>query len=270
MDVSSFGNILLPLTEKIISCILQTSGTHLPYNDKGEGQLQTELDLNLEILICDFLNRHFPDDAIISEESNPGGIFVGRNAWIVDPLDGTQNCAMGMPMFGVALVRVEHNCPTLGAIFLPAKKFMGESGLFVAAKGQGAWQYNPGRESVKLQCSAQTDITRASLLVEGPSKQALTHPAVQKLIQATQRTRVNLSAVWSTFLATSGKQQTKGADILVAVHNKPWDNLPMCLFMEEAGGMVTDLKGNSWSLENCANIICCNNSLHKQALLEIK
>ena len=265
------GHKLSPFTEKILRRISSSHALsdQLSYKDKGEGQLQTELDNYFDILLRQFVYECDPGYEIISEESAPD-FSTMKNAWILDPLDGTQNMAMGAPIFGVALIRVDNGEVTMGAIFLPARKFMGGSGLYVAGKNQGTWEYCPSGRDRLLQCSTQPDLAKASLLVEGPSKKALTHPAIQKLIRASQRARTNLSATWSTILVASGKLQTKGADILIAVHSKPWDSLIMCLFIEEAGGTVTDLEGNPWTVKNCANLICSNGLLHTQALAVLK
>ncbi|TSC71101.1 MAG: myo-inositol-1(or 4)-monophosphatase [Parcubacteria group bacterium Gr01-1014_70] len=270
-NVFELGCALFPFTEKITDRIMRTSHTKLKYKDKGEGQLQTELDRSFDALLYQFVETHDPGYEIISEESAPE-VGTIKNAWIFDPLDGTQNTAMGTPMFGIALMRVDKGHVTMGAIFLPARRLMGASGLYVAGTGQGAWEYSStyGDDDRKLMCSTQTDLAKSTMLIEGPSKSALMHPAVQKLIDKSQRSRVDLSATWSTILVASGGLQTKGADFLVTVKNKLWDNLPMCLFIEEAGGKVTDLEGNPWSLENYANLLCTNSLLHMQALQTIE
>ena len=55
-------------------------------------------------------------------------------------------------------------------------------------------------------------------------------------------------------------------DAVVGINNKPWDHIPSILLAEEAGGMVTDYKGNPYSLVNYGDIIFSNGYLHKQII----
>lgn len=57
-----------------------------------------------------------------------------------------------------------------------------------------------------------------------------------------------------------------GADLLISVENKPFDNLPIALLVEEAGGRVTDFKGRPWSLTNYESLLFSNGKVHDAAL----
>ena len=55
------------------------------------------------------------------------------------------------------------------------------------------------------------------------------------------------------------------ADLLVSNIPKPMDIAPGCLFIEEAGGKITDFQGQPWSLQS-KNIIAGNEQNHAAAL----
>ena len=72
-----------------------------------------------------------PGDAIIGEEQ---GGSLGRDVtgWAIDPIDGTSNFALGLPLWGISIGYLENGYPRLGAIALP------ELGLTLsAASGSG-------------------------------------------------------------------------------------------------------------------------------------
>ncbi|XEC96999.1 inositol monophosphatase [Paenibacillus tarimensis] len=100
---------------------------------KGEeGDLVTEVDGLSEAYILDRLQTVFPDHAIRSEETGWNGI-ENDWLWLVDPLDGTNNYAIGLPVFGVSLTLIRNNEPMLGVIYEPIL-----DRLYIAEKGRGA------------------------------------------------------------------------------------------------------------------------------------
>jgi myo-inositol-1(or 4)-monophosphatase len=54
--------------------------------------------------------------------------------WIVDPLDGTTNFSLGMPIWGVSIARVVNGWPTTAAVYFPVLDEM-----FTSQRGSGAF-----------------------------------------------------------------------------------------------------------------------------------
>ena len=96
------------------------------------GDVVTEVDLLCEKEIIGRIQKVFPGDAILAEES---GETLGdlNKKWIIDPLDGSLNYSHGYPCYCVS-IGVEHNNElVVGVIYNPNL-----DELFVAEKGQGA------------------------------------------------------------------------------------------------------------------------------------
>ena len=55
---------------------------------------------------------------VVAEEAVAGGDNpeVGRIFWLVDPLDGTNNYVMGMPMFGVCITALAGDEPLVAVV----------------------------------------------------------------------------------------------------------------------------------------------------------
>lgn len=132
---------------------------HMQYFRKSNLEQSTKLndsdvvtiaDKKAEAIILDFIHRHFPSHGIISEES--GRYHDEREwRWVIDPLDGTTNFAMGLPAFCVSIA-LEHNKETvLGVVYAP---YFGE--CFWAVKGAGAW-FNGNL----IRCSNKSEMSKA-------------------------------------------------------------------------------------------------------------
>src|SRR3954469_9351768 len=65
---------------------------------KSEGDVLTSLDLASEKIVIDRIRAAYPHHRIISEEM---GVLDGddRWCWVVDPLDGTNNLAIGLAAY---------------------------------------------------------------------------------------------------------------------------------------------------------------------------
>ena len=66
------------------------------------------------------LRRSFPKDQLLSEESVPMDEVVeleSRYTWILDPIDGTNNYALGMPCCAISLALLKEGRPIYGLIY---------------------------------------------------------------------------------------------------------------------------------------------------------
>lgn len=96
------------------------------------GDLVTDLDLAAERLIVDQLRAAFPRHRIVAEES---GLFDAEDeswAWLVDPLDGTNNVAIGLSNYVVGVALCHEQVPVLGVVHDPVR-----NQTWSAIRGQG-------------------------------------------------------------------------------------------------------------------------------------
>jgi fructose-1,6-bisphosphatase/inositol monophosphatase family enzyme len=110
--------------------------------------VKLETDRTCETVIMAAIREHFPEHAILSEESGELA-GTGGYTWIIDPLDGTVNFWHGLPFFCISIAcyanggqpTVEEglpagplSIPVAGVVLLP---FSQE--LFVGVPGRGAF-----------------------------------------------------------------------------------------------------------------------------------
>lgn len=75
----------------------------------------TEIDHAAERLIVAGIRDRFPDHGIFGEEGtlvSPSGPWT----WLIDPLDGTNNLAIGLPLYGLSIVLLYEGNAVMGLI----------------------------------------------------------------------------------------------------------------------------------------------------------
>ncbi|MFD0711411.1 inositol monophosphatase family protein [Paenibacillus sp. GCM10027626] len=105
--------------------------------EKGDtGDLVTVIDQLAEKRIIELIRADFPDHSIRGEEFGLSGADgVSDWLWLVDPLDGTNNYALGIPMYGVSITLMHKQNTVLGVIY---DSHLDQ--LYVAEEGRGALQ----------------------------------------------------------------------------------------------------------------------------------
>ncbi|HLP09503.1 MAG TPA: inositol monophosphatase [Opitutaceae bacterium] len=104
---------------------------------KHDGSRVTDADLAISKAIFDQLRAQFPGDDLFSEE-----LAVGENpfprrgewSWVLDPIDGTNNYALGIPVVAISLGLLRDGEPVYGFLY-----DIGRRTLFHGGPGQGVW-----------------------------------------------------------------------------------------------------------------------------------
>ena len=129
-------------------------------NLKEDYSVVTEADLSADQLITQAIQREYPADKLISEELQPAIGEVDAAVWVVDPLDGTTNFSLGMPIWGVSIARIVDGWPSIGAVYFPIV-----NELFTAQRSSGAFLNGeqihtqppiPGRPTSFFSCCTRT------------------------------------------------------------------------------------------------------------------
>jgi myo-inositol-1(or 4)-monophosphatase len=87
---------------------------------KSDGTRVTDVDVAISENIFAELRAQFPDDQYFSEElpDVTGPIPVtARYGWVLDPIDGTNNFALGIPHCAISLALIEHGDPVYGVVY---------------------------------------------------------------------------------------------------------------------------------------------------------
>jgi myo-inositol-1(or 4)-monophosphatase len=215
---------------------------------KGEVDLVTEADREAERVIREELLGTFPTYGILAEE---GGELAGEEGarWIVDPLDGTTNYAHRLPIFCVSIALERSGKVVLGVVHDP----MGEE-TFVAEQDRGA---TLNGEPIRV---SDTEEMIQALIVTGfPYDRAEMPEALElfgRLAATTQGMRRLGSAALDLCYVASGR--------LDGYYERgiwPWDLAAGSVILEEAGGKLTNYRGDVLDLDG-REIVASNGRLH--------
>lgn len=226
--------------------------------EKGRpGDLLTAADKAAEAVILEILHRHFPDHAILAEESGQIGEQENKYLWAIDPLDGTTNFAHQYPFFSSSIGLLIEGIPQVGAIFDP---FHNE--LFRAAKGLGATR---NRRPIRV---SQTQELSKSLLVTGfayDRRQTKDNNYAEfcHLTHLTQGVRRSGSASLDLAHVACGRLDGYWERGL-----SPWDITAGIVLVEEAGGKVTAYNGSPLQIKS-GRILATNGVIHNSLITEL-
>ncbi|GKQ36810.1 inositol monophosphatase family protein [Streptomyces sp. A012304] len=84
------------------------------------GDVVTDLDLLAERVVVDRIRARFPHDRILAEEAGEAGAGDGGGrTWLVDPLDGSNNVVIGLPVYVVGVALCVDGRPVVGVVHDP-------------------------------------------------------------------------------------------------------------------------------------------------------
>ncbi len=92
---------------------------HTTVTMKADHTPVTEADKAIEQFLSSKLRQHYPEFGILGEE----GADLDENAayrWVLDPIDGTNAFAAGLPVWGVSIGLIRGSEPLAGVFYLPA------------------------------------------------------------------------------------------------------------------------------------------------------
>jgi myo-inositol-1(or 4)-monophosphatase len=220
--------------------------------EKGPSDLVTEADGAAQEAIRQIIASACPDHQFVGEELDEPVRFDSPFCWVVDPLDGTTNYVHGVPHYAVSVALVERGRPLVGVVFDPVA-----DECFAAQRGQGArLNGKPIRASQVQQLAEALVAASFSSHVTFPSPEVDQFVAALQRCQAVRRTG---SAALNLCYVASGR-----FDAFWAQSTKAWDIAAGILLVEEAGGVVTDLQGESIDLDFPFPVASATPSLHRQ------
>jgi myo-inositol-1(or 4)-monophosphatase len=189
----------------------------------------TTADLEVDRILRDMHEKHFPNDGWLSEESpdDPARLGKGR-VWIVDPIDGTKAYVNKLPEYCISVALIEGRAPVLGAIFNPSTEE-----LFTAVLGDGL-RLN-GRPLAPAPLLAE----RSEIMVSTWEYRRGRWAEMDGRVQC----RPMLSIAHALALVAAGRVQ---ATLTIEPENE-WDLAAGVLLVQESGGTIADAEGHPFT-----------------------
>jgi len=222
---------------------------------KGSINLVTDVDKACELAIVELLQGRFPDHDILAEEGS-GRRKDSEYKWVIDPLDGTTNYAHGYRLWAVSIA-LEYK----GEIVVAAVHEPNHDEMFLAEKGAGA---TLNGERIRVSETAELGhamLTTGFAYNVREAKNNNLDNFENFLMRARAIRRDGVAAIDLCYVA-DGR-----FDGFWELNLFPWDVAAGFLMIQEAGGRVSDFKGNPFDIYS-KEILASNGRLH-EAMVEV-
>ena len=224
---------------------------HTKIEYKGKIDLITKTDIESEKFIKNRISKNFPEDNILSEESEATHKDSSR-LWIIDPLDGTTNFTHKYPFFAVSIALEMESKIKFGVVYNPIFNEM-----FWAENGKGSFL-----NGKKIHVSKTNKISQSLLATGFPYDRwekgdfyIREFLAFMKKCQGVRR--AGAAAIDLCYVACGR------LDGFYERKLKPWDIAAGSLIITEAGGKITNYENQKWHYSN-ATILSSNKKIHSQ------
>lgn len=222
---------------------------------KDDGTLVTIADREIETALRKRINEVFPSHGVLGEEQG----FVGERAnpiWVLDPIDGTNNFAWGIPIYATLVACRVGSVTQIGVASAPAL-----NERYEAARGNGSYM-----NGVKIKVSDVSTIEEARICYGSHDGIMTTgqHDRWAEILRTSKRER-GFGDFWGHMLVARG-----AAEVMVEPSLAIWDVAALEVIVEEAGGRMTGFTGapypesRMWGREGDGSCLTTNGLLHDQ------
>ena len=222
----------------------------------------TQADRIANELIVTRLQREFPQDGILAEESVDTSRRLDKaRVWMIDPLDGTNGFIAGNGDFAVQIGLAEQGEPIVAVVYQPSTGV-----LYRAVRGEGTWIERPQLEPERARVSHRKDLTEMRLAASRSHRSSRMNKVVERFgfREEVQRGSVGIKI---------GLLIEKQCDVYIHLspRTKQWDTCAPQLILTEAGGRMTDLFGeplnyNVPDVQNRNGLVASSGASHDQII----
>lgn len=237
---------------------------------KQDGTLVTEADREIETTLRERIEERFPGHAVLGEEqglsgggAGPGvgdsgvgggvGVASGSPRWVVDPIDGTNNFAWGIPIFATLIALQVGGETEVGVVSAPA---LGER--YDAAAGLGARMNGSPVTVSEVETLAESRVGFASW---GGWVEAGLDRQWGSILTRCRRSR-GFGDFWGHMLVARG-----AAEAMAEPDLQPWDVAALSVIVAEAGGRLTAFSGAPF--RGRGSCLTTNGRVHDEILAEL-
>jgi len=231
--------------------------------------ISTDTDRRSQECIIKHIRAEFPVDSLCAEEATPGSKDCPMNAariWIIDPIDGTRGFARKNGEFSVMIALVEEGRIAVGVVAEPEK-----NRLTYSIQGAGCWKSDDGsKPPTRCRVTTTAELGRSSVTQSHSKSRAEPSKYIRSLNPAS--VVETYSAGIKLALVARGE-----ADIYLNTYDAchDWDICAGMILVEEAGGQVTNLRGERprFGLPGAVQkggLLASNGILHSAALAALQ
>ena len=234
---------------------LESFRTDIAVEEKGEKtDVVTQADRDAQQAAIEVVREVFPDDPIVGEEDDElKSVPEEGPAWVIDPIDGTNNYVRGSRTFGTAVAAVVDGEAVGAANVFPALGDTYQSGP------DGVFRNG---DPIAVSDRADPQVGAVSPLIWWGFDRREEYAAACRAIVA-RFGDLRRAGCAQAVLAMVADGALEGA--ITNIEANPWDTLAGVHMIREAGGTVTDLAGEPWRHDS-TGLVASNGHVHESML----
>ena len=256
--ISANINVMVKACRKAAKTLIRDFGEieKLQVSIKGPGDFVTASDIKTEKILIEELGKARPNYSILSEEV--GEIKNDEEfKWIIDPIDGTSNFLHGIPHFAISIGLEQNNEIICGIVFDPIK-----DETFVAEKGNGSYLNNQ-----RIRVSSRSKLKNCIIFTGGPRSESKNKDlAMEEYKKFSSKVLIPIRKMGSASLDIAYVAAGR-CDGFWQSNLNYWDIAAGIILVKEAGGFVTDFKGENGYIKN--KTILVTNSRINEEMMEV-
>jgi len=203
--------------------------------------------------ILEIIRTDFPNDAILTEESETQPALESDPLWLIDPVDGSLNFCQGIPHAAVSIAYRAEGVYQVGVVYDPFRDEM-----FQALRGRSA-RLNDQPIVVQQVSEGEDAYFRAIVGTDVQGDQAMRLQALNiTTLMASQCTGLTIMGSPTLGLCYVAAGRLHG---YFALGLELWDVAAASVILSESGGILTDIRGGSW-LHTTGGYMASNGVIH--------
>ncbi|KOX97921.1 inositol monophosphatase family protein [Halorubrum tropicale] len=221
---------------------------------KGEDDVVTEADRAAQRTVIESIRESYPDDAVVGEEEDERKTVPEAGpAWVIDPIDGTNNYVRDVRVWATAVAAVVDGEPVAAAIVAPA---LGDT---YTADATGAYR-NGEPIAVSDVADPRGAAVDPTIWWDYDARDEYAAACEAIVTRFGDMRRFGAAQVVLPTVAAGGLEGT-----ITNVAANPWDTVAGVFVIRQAGGRVTDLNGERWRHDS-TGLVASNGALHDEVL----
>ncbi|MBE4908882.1 inositol monophosphatase family protein [Bacillus luteolus] len=214
--------------------------------------LVTNIDRETEQFFIQHIKASYPTHKIMGEEGFGDKLESLQGfVWIIDPIDGTMNFIHQQRNFAISVALYEDGVGKFGMVYDVV-----HDELYHAIRGNGAFLNDDPIPELPF-----VELNKAILGINATwvtDNKRIDSSILAPLVKSVRGTRSYGAATLEFVYVVTGR-----LDAYISMRLSPWDFAAGAILIEEVGGIVTTLDGNSLNFLGENTILVTNKSLHK-------
>jgi myo-inositol-1(or 4)-monophosphatase len=220
----------------------------------GKTDVVTQADRLAQHRVIEVIRETHVEDAIVGEEEDElKAVPDEGDAWVIDPIDGTNNFVRDTQIWATSVAAVDDGEPVAACNHLPA---LGDT--YVA--GEDGTTLNGDPVTVSEKTDPETFVVAPTIWWDFDHRDEYGNACAAIVDRFGDMRRYGCAQAVLSMIASGQLEGT-----ITNVYANPWDSVAGVHLVRQAGGTVTDVHGDRWT-PGSEGLVASNGEAHDEVL----